>query len=707
MSKRALPSLLAASIALATAVQAETADDDFFEYSLQELIALDIPDVTSVSRKQQRQMDSAAAIYVVTDEDIRRSGVTTIPDALRMVPGLQVAKLNANTWSVSSRGFNYVFANKLLVLIDGRTIYSPMFSGVNWDVQDTMLEDIDRIEVIRGPGAALWGSNAVNGVINIITKKAADTQGSLISAGGGSEEKAFGAYRYGGTFGSDRTEGFYRVYVKTFNRDGNANADGSDARDDWKMDRAGFKAEWKTDDDTSWSFQGDIYEGTTRPALMIFDENQPAKGVQTFTDQDRDQKGGNLIGNWKFAPSDTSDYSIRAVYDNYQNFDYRITEKRDTFEIEFQHYAKLWGSHDLVWGLSYRGTWYEVSDMRHITLYDKNKMDKHRFDQLYSAFIQDDITLTPDWTLTLSSRLEHNDYTGYEFQPNARIAWKATENRTFWAAVSRAVKTPSVSEHAVETKGITFYRVGTLPIPTMFSIKGNDDVKSEKLTAFELGYRELFADNLRIDITGFYNEYKDLIQYIGSNQCVFNNAIAFPYPDTANPPLTVTACTNNPLNPAYLDFPTTFNNNLEAKTYGLEFAADWQVNEWWKLQVNYSWLQVDAKRPKNGTIPQENENLIEDLSAHNVANLRSSMNLPNGWYFDAWVRYIDNLKNARVKANTALDLRIAKQINENIEVSLVGQNIFENRRQEFTESFTGIVPTQIEESWYAQIRWQF
>ncbi len=703
MSNRALPSLLAASIFLAGMSHAESSDDDFFEYSLQELMSLDIPDVTSVSRKQQRQMDSAAAIYVITDEDIRRSGVTSIPDALRMVPGLQVAKLNANTWTVSSRGFNYIFANKLLVLMDGRTIYSPMFSGVNWDVQDTVLEDIDRIEVIRGPGAALWGANAVNGVINIITKKAADTQGSLLSAGGGNEKRAFGAYRYGGRFGEESLEGYYRAYFKTLHHDGGANADGSDARDDWSIDRAGFKAEWKPDYDVQMTVQGDIYEGTTRPALMVFNPNEAARGMQVLTDKDRDQKGGNLIAHWKYAPSIDYDCSLRVVYDNYQNFDYRITEKRDTFDVEFQSYSKLWNSHDLVWGLSYRGTWYEVSNMRHITLYDKNKIDKHRFDQLYSAFIQDDITLTTDWTLTLSSRLEHNDFTGYEFQPNARVAWKATENRTFWAAASRAVKTPSVSETAVETKGITFLPNGVaqLPgIPAMFSIKGSEDLKSEKLNAFELGYRELFMDNFRLDITGFYNEYKDLIQYVGSNNCAYPGATSFQI-------LGVTACTDNPFAMNYADFPTVLDNGLKAKTYGVEFSVDWQVNDWWQLEMNYSWLQVDAKRHTDGSIPQENENLIEDLSAHNVANFRSIMNLPDGWFLDAWVRYIDNLKSARIKANTALDLRIAKQVNKDLEISLVGQNLFDSRRQEFTEVFSGLGATQVEESWYAQVRWQF
>ena len=463
MKTQLLPSILASSLFFAMNAHAdhpaqESVDDDFLDFSLEELISLDIPDVTSVSRKKQRLMDSAAAIYVITSEDILRSGVTSIPEALRMVPGMQVARLNGNTWSISTRGFNYIFANKLLVLIDGRTVYSPLFSGVNWDVQDTLIEDIDRIEVIRGPGAALWGANAVNGVINVITKKAADTQGGLVSLGAGNEEKAFGAYRHGGEFGDT---GFYKVYVKTFERDGLAKADGSDANDDWKMKRVGFRTEWKPAADTDFTLLGDIYEGTTRPALKVFNKDEPFagdKGMQTLENTSRDQRGGNLIAHWKKTVSDTEDYSLRAVIDDYQNFDYRVTEKRQSFDLEFQHYFQPIENHDLVWGLSFRRTWYQMSDMRYIIHRDENGQPKDsRQDNLYSLFAQDDITLNHHWNLSFSARYEHNEFTGKEFQPNAKLTWKVNDNRTLWASVSKAVKTPSVSETSVYTDNITFF----------------------------------------------------------------------------------------------------------------------------------------------------------------------------------------------------------------------------------------------------------
>ncbi|OED41662.1 hypothetical protein ACH42_13245 [Endozoicomonas sp. (ex Bugula neritina AB1)] len=682
-------------------------DEELLDLSLEELISLEVPDVTSVSRKKQRLMDSAAAIYVITSEDLQRSGVTSIPEALRMVPGMQVARLNGNTWSISTRGFNYIFANKLLVLMDGRTVYSPLFSGVNWDVQDTMLEDIDRIEVIRGPGAALWGANAVNGVINIITKHAADTQGGLLSAGFGSEEKSFAAYRYGGEVTEDA---YYRAYYKVFNRDGMKSIDGSDAADDWKISRAGFRTDWKADNGADITVQGDVYTGSTRPSLVVYDFDNRDAGMQTKTNLSRDQKGGHLIGNWKYKYDKDKDISIRSYYDRYENYDYRVTEKRDMLDIELQHHFKPSNKHDVIWGGGFRLTHYNLSDMRHIVLPSDTRTDR-----LYSAFIQDDITFTPNWNLTLSSRFEHNSFTGYEVQPNARLTWKVAENRTFWASVSKAVKTPSISETAVTSRGITFLPptllTGNLALatnsPYLLAISGNDKLESENLTSLELGYREQFNETVRIDITTFYNQYNDLIAYVDSGNCLpdtISNVITLPTNNIELCALTGDLNSGN-ISP---EFSTTLENGLSAKTYGVEFIADWQAEDWWKLQLNYSWFGIDASRNKSDPLGylSENEQLIENLSATHTANLRSSMNLSNQWYFDFWLRYMDKLPNANIGAYTTADIRIAKKIQDNLEISLVGKNLFDPSRLEFSEVFSGQVATEIERSWYLQLRWQ-
>ena len=679
-------------------------DEELLDLSLEELISLEVPDVTSVSRKKQRLMDSAAAVYVITSDDIQRSGVTSIPEALRMVPGMQVARMNSNTWSISTRGFNYIFANKLLVLMDGRTVYSPLFSGVNWDVQDTMLEDIDRIEVIRGPGAALWGANAVNGVINIITKHAADTQGGLLSTGFGSEEKAFAAYRYGGELAEDS---YFRTYYKVFHRDGMQNIDGTDAADDWKIHRAGFRTDWKASNGADVTVQGDLYTGSTRPALMIFSSENPDAGMQTMTNLSRDQKGGNLTGNWKYKYDKDKDISLRAYYDRYENFDYRVTEKRDIGDIEFQHHFKPWDKHDLIWGGGFRATHYNLSNMNHVVLPKETRTDR-----LYSAFIQDDITFSPEWSLALSSRFEHNSFTGYEVQPNARVTWKATENRTFWGSISRAVKTPSISETAITSRGITFYpesEIQSTPLsaitkpPYMLGISGNNNLKSEKLSSIEFGYREQFADNFRLDITTFYNQYDDLIAYVDAGSCLSSDEIYIGFSGVGLCPLDGSL---TPADPSTIEFPTTFTNGLSAKTFGLESTFDWQVNEWWKLQFNYSWFDIEATANKNDNYHKQNEVLIETLSASNTANLRSGMNLPNQWYLDLWVRYMDELPNANVGAYTTADIRIAKKFGSDLEISLVGQNLFDSSRLEFSEIFSGQAATEVERSWYLQLRWQ-
>ena len=685
------PSLKADSSAL---------DDALLDLSLEELISLDVPDVTSVSKRKQRLMDSPAAVYVMSDEDIRRSGATSIPEALRMVPGVQVARLNSNTWSISTRGFNYIFANKLLVLIDGRTVYSPLFSGVNWDVQDTMLEDIARIEVIRGPGAALWGANAVNGVINIITKHAADTQGGLLSTGFGSEEKAFGTYRYGGELGDD---GYYRAFVKTFSRDGLANADGSDAKDDWQINRTGLRADWRTETGAKASLQGEIYEGTTSPTLKVF--NEDTKEQELLTNQSRDQKGGHLIGNYKRYLKDGSHISFKGYYDRYENYDYRVTEKRDIADLEFQHQMLPWGNHDIIWGLGYRFTHYNLTDMNHISTADPD-----RTDQLYSAFIQDHISLAPQWALTLSSRFEHNDFTGFEVQPNASLTWRISDQQTLWLKAASAVKTPSISETSVTSRGIAFLREDDAPVPgtrvpDLLAITGNEQLESESLFALEVGYREQFNNRLLFDITAFFNQYKDLLAYVDYPACLEGTQ-----PDPIYGLCSYGRVGVQPSQPI-VEYSTTFANGLTANTYGVELTTDWQATPWWKLQFNYSFLSVDAFSKSSGstitdTYLKGNEKLLETLSADHTANIRSHMNLPNHWYLDFWARYMDNMKNARVDSYTALDVRVAKKIGKNLEVSLTGQNLFDKQRLEFSEVFSGLGATEVQESWYLQLRWQ-
>ena len=523
--------------------------------------------------------------------------------------------------------------------------------------------------MIRGPGAALWGANAVNGVINIITKHAADTQGGLLSTGFGSEEKAFGSYRYGGEFGDD---GYYRAFVKSFSRDGLANADGSDANDDWQINRAGLRADWRTRNGSEVSLQGEIYEGTTSPTLKVL--NDDTKEQELLTNQSRDQKGGHLIGNYKRYLNDGSHISVKGYYDRYENYDYRVTEKRDVADLEFQHQMLPLGNHDIIWGLGYRFTHYNLTEMNHVSTGDPD-----RTDQLF---------------------------TGFEVQPNASLTWKISDQQTLWFKAASAVKTPSISETSVTSRGIAFIReeerlLSDGSIPELLAITGNENLESENLFALEVGYREQFNNRLLFDITAFFNQYRDLLAYVDYS-CLDGTE--------PNPSPSFGCFYTQQQNPAY-ELSSTFANGLTANTYGVELTTDWQATPWWKLQFNYSFLSVDAFSESTGNPLTDgylkgNEELLETLSADHTANIRSHMNLPNQWYLDFWVRYMDNLEDAKVGSYTALDVRVAKKFGENLEISLTGQNLFDKQRLEFSEIFSGLGETEVQQAWYLQLRWQ-
>lgn len=458
----------------AAAPQAPAAAGDLKNLSIEELMEID---VTSVSRRSEPLNQAAAAIIVITQEEIRRSGVTSLPEALRLVNSLQVARQSQRDWAITARGFNLTTANKMLVLIDGRSVYTPLFSGVFWDVQDTLLEDVDRIEVIRGPGATLWGANAVNGVINIITRSAADTQGGLVTAGAGDEERGFGGVRWGGSF----AKGAYRVYGKFFDRDSLVLADGSDARDDMRLAQGGFRADWKNSDADSFTVQGDAYGGTI--------------GEPTRADTDVD--GGNLLGRWSRATSERSGLELQVYWDRtHRRIPALFEERLDILDVDFQHRLPLAKRHDLVWGFGYRWHQDEVGSSALIGFFPE-----HRSFSLASLFAQDEISLLGDrLDVIVGTKVEHNDSTGFEVQPSIHAAWKPNDRRTVWGAVSRAVRTPTRID-----EDVIFFGPNGLHL-----IEGSRDFESEELLAWELGYRIQLNPELLLDLATFYNVYDHL-----------------------------------------------------------------------------------------------------------------------------------------------------------------------------------------------------
>ena len=625
--------------------------------SVEELLNID---VTSVSKYPQKLSTTAAAVTVLTDEDLERSGVQDIPDALRLVPGLDVAQVDAHTWAISSRGFNDIFANKLLVMIDGRTVYTPLFSGVYWEVQDTLLQDIDRIEVVRGPGATLWGANAVNGVINIITKNARDTQGLLISGGGGTEDRGFGNVRYGVKVGDDA---FLRVYAKYFDRDSSVYPNDTSAHDSWNMFQSGFRLDWDRTKQTSITFQGDIYTGQEDEIYTVPKTIPPFAGKITSTDN---VSGGNLLGRWSQHFSPDSELTVQTYYDRTVRNTAIFSENRDTGDIDLQHRFAIGDRQEVIWGVGYRVTHDDVKNSLNVSL-----VPDSRTLNLYSAFVQDDITILPDTSrLTVGSKFEHNDFTGFEIQPSARVAWTPGHSQTIWASVSRAVRTPSVAE-----SDIRLNVAPPVPIPPgLITTFGNPDMVSEKLVAYEIGYRVQPFTQVTFDLTGFYNVYDDL--------------------RSVEPIL--------PLPPS----PSRVENKLFGETYGTEISATAQLAKRWRLQGSYSYFQAELHRDA-GSRDTASEHTAEGSSPHNQFFIRSMLDL--GWniQFDSTLRYVDVLPVPQIPSYLTLDLRLAWSPQKNLEFAIVGRNLLDDRHPEFAPTFIGTQRTEVERSFYGMAVWHF
>jgi iron complex outermembrane receptor protein len=633
-------------------------------------------EVTSVSKKSEKLSDATAAVFVITAEDIRRSGARTIAEALRMAPGIQVSRFDANKWAVSSRGFNDTFSNKLLVLMDGRSVYTPLFSGVFWDVQDTMIEDIDRIEIIRGPGATLWGANAVNGVINVITKSAQQTQGALVAAGTGTREAYNAAVRYGDRLGAD---GAWRMYAKGFDRGPYVNADGGDADDQWDALRGGFRMDLDATARDAVTVQGDIYSGREDQTLDLPGTLTalPA-GPQKYS---ADFSGANLLARWRRAYGDSSNFAVQFYYDRTHRNQAVIEEDRDTVDLDLQHRFAVAPNQELVWGLGYRFSRDNLHNGERVAM-----VPDSRSDQLFSAFVQNEITLQPDtWWLTLGSKFEHNDYSGFEIQPSMRLRWKPELQQTVWAAVSRAVRTPSRSDHDLRSNRTP--ETVALPFPPFTAtyqpaILGDDKFNSEELIAYEVGYRWQPEPRISIDVAAFYNQY-DNLRTVEPDP---NGA----YPESdPMPPHTVI--------PAYID------NKMEGTTYGLEWAATWHPLSYWKLTAGYTWLQMNLRKADDsGDTTAEKQSGYSPV--HQI-QLRSCLDLSHGWSFDSALYYVDELRDLNVPAYTRVDLRIGWQPKPDWEFSLSLENLLDDRHPEFAE-LTDIVPSEIPRQIYAQVTWR-
>lgn len=637
--------------------------DELKSLSLEEFSNLDVT-VTSLSRKPQKLTDAAAAVYVISQQDIKRSGVTNIPEALRLAPGVEVARINASVWSVTTRGFAGRFARKLLVLMDGRSIYTPIFSGVYWDAQDTVLEDIDRIEVIRGPATAVWGGNAMNGVINIITKSATETQGGLLATSVGNEVETQAALRYGSKIGDDFHYRFYGKYKK--NDSAVDLNDQHQTYDENELNQLGFRAEWQQSKKNHWQWQGDIYKGQVeqRQPIAVL---TPVVGV-VDVERENQISGFNVLGKWTHQFSPDANWSLQAYFDRAKRQDTATIDlKVDTFDIDFKHQFKWGERHQIIWGMGYRQILDDAEGKLNISVAPERRRT-HR----ENFFIQDEISIIPGkFSLILGSQFEHNDFTGQEVQPNIRAKWHIDESSLAWASVSKGLGIP---DRITEDARVNVRAVPGAP-PRLVAFVGVDSTKPEEVIAYELGYRTLWGKGNLFDIALFYNDYKHLR----------TSELGTPFVEAVPAPVHVV----QPLIPGF---------DQDGVSYGVEVAAEWSVSDKLTLKGHYSYFELDLIPASTST--SLTPELAEGVSPQHQASLRTEYQLSDNITFDTWLRYVDELPEHGINNYVNLDLRLAWQATDDLELSLVGQNLLEGARLEYVDDLISTPPTQVERGVY-------
>jgi iron complex outermembrane recepter protein len=625
-------------------------------------------EVTTASKEPEEVWKTPAAVVVITQEDIRQSGATSIPEVLRLVPGVEVAQVDSDHWSIGIRGFGAALASKLLVMIDGRSVYTPLFAGVYWQAQATPLEDVERIEVIRGPGGTIWGANAVDGIINIITKNAKDTHGSLVSLGGGSVDQGTGAVHYGG--GNSR--GFnYRVYSMGFVRGAEFHPDGIDF-DDWRLGQAGFRTDWTPGARDSFTFQGDTYrEGAgeaTTYALYSPPSQVNAYGTAYLT-------GGNVLGRWKRVVNDRSDFQIQAYFDRTNHFEPEFGETRDTFDVDFLHHLTLPWQQNFLWGLGAR-----LSPANFIqTVPSIDFLPTQQTDRIYSGFAQDEIPFfRKRLALTVGSKLEHNNYTGFEAQPSVRLLWNSTPRQSVWASVTRAVRTPSRIDEDVE---LTDFAGTSSGLPVYLRVNGNTQFKSEELLAYETGYRTLVTPHCYVDLALFYNDYNDLYS--------FQVGAPFLEPSPA---------------PVHAVLPLLTSNGIKGNTKGFEIAPDWKPVGGWELRASYSYLDMELQNKPDSNDPTSVAGYEGSSPRHQVV-IQSFVRLPKKLEFDQTYFYVSALPAETVASYQTMDARVGWHITPELELSVGGQNLLQPHYAQFGGDPGG--PVEIKRSAYAKFVWRF
>ncbi|HET9741421.1 MAG TPA: TonB-dependent receptor [Terriglobales bacterium] len=616
-------------------------------------------EVTSVTKEPEEVWKTPAAIYVITQDDIRRSGATSIADALRLAPGVEVGRISSTTWAVGIRGLQSNFSKSVLVLIDGRSVYTPLFAGVYWDVQDVVLEDIDRIEVIRGPGGTIWGPNAVNGVINIITKKASETHGMLATATAGNVDHFIGEAQYGGGNGG----GFdYRVFAKGFQRGAEYHTD-RDNFDNWHQERGGFRADWQPNSTDSVLFESDVYGGDSPHRIGTVDADDAVSG-------------GDFLTRWRRDLGNGSDIYFQGYFDRTIRIGPQLGEVRNTIDLDFLHRIHSGDRNEFTWGAGLRWTPEHFVQKQVSVDLEPHDLLEH----IYSGFAQDEFAIVPQRvSLTVGAKLEHATFSGFDVQPSARLLWTPSQHQSFWAAVTRAVTTPSRIEEDFQLLGA----LSANPL-VLIRVSGNPNFNSEKLIGYEGGYRRLLSKALYVDLDVFHNHYTDL-QSFGAIQPIAGTFEGQPA--------------------LFLTIPYT--NAISGATDGFEIAPNWYVASWWRLAGSYSFVTPDfhANAPTSDISSTGSVSTYEGSTPRHEAEITSQFNLPKHFEFDQFFRYASALPAQKVDAYETVDLRLGWRPAEHFEISVVGQNLLQPFHLEWGTGDPSQPPIGIRRAGYVKLTW--
>lgn len=657
-------SIITFSSALSLTLHAQQVEANLLDMSLEDLMNIE---VTSVSKRSQSIANAPAAIYVITEEDIKRSGVSTIPDALRMVPGLHVSRLDGNKWAVSARGFASRFANKLLVLMDGRTLYTPTFSGTYWENQDVVLQDIDRIEVIRGPGATLWGSNAVNGVINITTKSAKATQGNMVATRISSIDEEVGTWRYGGKVNEDV---FYRVYGKYQQSANSESILRGEARDEIDTRRMGFRVDGNFDDASNFTFQGEAFKADIEQFRL--DQMPGSPDYLQYKDDPVDEDGLNLLARWTTNQSNGGVFSTQFYYDFLDRKEQYIDETRKIYDLDIQYQLPRLGDHLIVVGGSYRWDDHKTKSTIHLSFTPNRNTD-----ELLSFYIQDEIYFLEDrLKVVLGSKFERTGFSpdSIDTQPSARFSYQINENQSVWGAASKSLRIFSRTERDgnIRSSLLPLGIPPLLPLPIVVMSEAQGDLDPEEVMSYELGYRARIAANVTIDLALFRNEYEELRSLHYGTPVVMGG---------------------------FAVLQTTYGNESDAESYGAELAFDWGVSTTWKLKGGYSFIDLDIN--ELGGI-----NISNQAPKHQF-NLRSQHNLGSNFSLDFWYRYVDDIAESAMDDYAAFDAKLSWSPSSNFELSLVGNNLFDSHHSEFEPELLITEETEVKRSIAAEIVWSF